>query len=541
MMPAGRKIDIGVALHCLSAGANPVRRRANRPYGQRCATANGPIAARHDGETRKPIVPAPGPRRLFCLGALLAAGLLAMGAPFSGLQAQSVSGAGESAGHRHEAHPSKGEGQAGTERGDRQPAGQAPGRPAHGDGARVGGTHGDPARNAPAPGGPAHGRHGGGKDRIAASGRACTEPSLACATSATPVFAPDGALWLAWYASGHLSVARSADKGATFDAPVQVTPRPARLDLGADSRPQIAIGADGRVTVAYAILRDDRYNGQVLVARSSDGGRHFSDPVPIAPGTASQRFQVLGLDPDGHVFAAWQDRRDDIPGHTSKAPGHADAALVFAWLDAKGAAPARVAAGTTCECCRLGLAFAGPGRPVVAFRNIYPGNIRDHAVVAFQDRDAPGPLARISEDMWALEGCPHQGPALAVSAAGTIHAAWFSGGGTRMGLFAARRVAGGGFSDPMPVGDPGRQTSRAELLARGTDVWLAWKSFDGERMEIRLMRSRDDGATWGPPRTVAATEDESDPPLLIGDARTVWLSWLTKREGYRLIALDPDS
>jgi len=38
-------------------------------------------------------------------------------------------------------------------------------------------------------------------------------------------------------------------------------------------------------------------------------------------------------------------------------------------------------------------------------------------------------------------------------------------------------------------------------------------------------------------RTVAETEDASDHPLLVADGRRVYLSWLTKVEGYRLIPL----
>lgn len=366
---------------------------------------------------------------------------------------------------------------------------------------------------------------------------ACADGALACASSASPFFAPDGTLWLVWAAGDRVAAARSTDKGAHFGDPVRITPEPAKLDTGPDSRPQIVVDAAGRITVAYAVFRDQYWNGAVFAAHSTDGGTHFSTPAPVTVGSPSQRFQGMALDSDGAIFAAWLDKRN---GAAAKARGEAypGAALAFAWSGGDGFAPARIAADNTCECCRLGIGFAGPGRPVVVFRNVFGGTIRDHAMIVFQDRTTPGPLRRVSEDQWVLDGCPHHGPSLAVSPSGTLHTAWFSGGGVRRGLFHARSTdEGAHFSAPMPVGEPGRQNSRPTLAALRSTIFLAWKSFDGEQTEVRLMVSHDDGQSWGEPRTIAATRDESDHPLLIGDGTAMYLSWLTRKDGYRLILL----
>ncbi|MEJ0070961.1 MAG: hypothetical protein WDO24_22025 [Pseudomonadota bacterium] len=60
----------------------------------------------------------------------------------------------------------------------------------------------------------------------------CNEPTLACATAATPYLAADGRLWLAWVAGGQVSVARSDDRGKSFTPAVAVTPEPAHIDTG---------------------------------------------------------------------------------------------------------------------------------------------------------------------------------------------------------------------------------------------------------------------------------------------------------------------
>ena len=126
----------------------------------------------------------------------------------------------------------------------------------------------------------------------------CTNPSLKCALFATPHVAPDGRLWVVWAAASRIFVAHSPDFGRTFAPPVEITRGPAKLDTGSDERPQIVVDRRGRVVVSYALFRDDRYNGQVMVAHSSNGGATFSAPRPISDSLASQRFVTLTLDPN---------------------------------------------------------------------------------------------------------------------------------------------------------------------------------------------------------------------------------------------------
>lgn len=370
---------------------------------------------------------------------------------------------------------------------------------------------------------------------------ACAEPTLACASTATPFFAPDGVLWLTWAAANQILVAHSADRGAHFSAPVTITLQPEHLDGGGDARPQVVVDAKGNVTVAYAVFLDQHYNGQVRVSRSTDSGAHFSAPAPITGDSPSQRFQTMALDASGRIFAAWLDKRN-VASARARGEKYGGAALAFAWSDNGSFPAARIAVDNTCECCRIGLGWAAPGRPVVVFRDIFEDKYRDHALILFSDEHTPGPVHRVSEDHWAIDACPHHGPALAVSPAGTIHTAWYTGGGPAKGLFYARTTDGGmSFSKPMRLGDDARQNGRATLLAPGRETYLAWKSFDGERSDISLIVSHDDGATWTAPRIIASTTDKSDHPLLISDGTTVFLSWLTQQEGYRLIPLENGS
>jgi hypothetical protein len=369
-----------------------------------------------------------------------------------------------------------------------------------------------------------------------ASEAACEETILRCASKVTPTFAPDGTLWLAWMAGGQISVASSKDVGRSFSTPVQVTKEHLNLDWGPDARPKIVVDRKGDVALAFSTFRDKAFNGQVLYTRSTDGGRSFAELRPITSNNESQRFEALSFDADGSVFAAWLDKRNRVPAQ-QRGENYDGAGLFFAWSKDAGAtyAEARLATDNTCECCRLGLAFTGAGRPVIVFRNIFEGGVRDHAIMTFSDQSTAGEVRRVSRDDWQIAACPHHGPSLSISPAGTYHVTWYTAGKVRKGLFYARsQDEGRTFSDPLAIGRPDRNPTRPYVLAGPHGVTIAWKEFDGEKTTVNVMTSHDDGLTWSKPISVAATTDTSDHPLLVTDGQKTFLSWMTKADGYRL-------
>jgi hypothetical protein len=375
-----------------------------------------------------------------------------------------------------------------------------------------------------------------------ASEAACDEVVLRCATKVTPAFGPDGTLWLAWMAGGQVSVASSKDGGRNFSTPVAVTKERLNLDWGPDARPKIVVDGKGGIALAFSIFRDKAFNGQVLYTRSGDGGQSFAELRPITSSNESQRFEALALDADGSVFAAWLDKRNRVPAQ-QRGEKYEGAGLFFSSSKDGGAtySEARLAQDNTCECCRLGLAFAGPGRPVVVFRNIFDGGVRDHAIVTFSDPATPGEVRRVSEDDWQIAACPHHGPSLSVSASGTYHVAWYTNGKVRKGLFYARSRDGGKtFSEPVAIGRPDRNPTRPYVIAGPSETAMVWKEFDGEKTTVNLMMSHDDGATWSTPKVISSTTDTSDHPLLVSDGRRSYLSWMTKADGYRIQPIEDE-
>ena len=368
----------------------------------------------------------------------------------------------------------------------------------------------------------------------------CGDLTLACAGTVTPAFGPDGALWVAARVNNQIFVAKSLDHGRSFTPPVVITPDGVTLDRGPDARPKILVDRGGRVIVAYATFRDKKFNGEVFYTRSIDGGKTFAPPRPITADPESQRFIAMAIDSDGSIFSAWLDKRNRAAAR-EKGETYAGAGLAFAWSGDHAAtfSEARIAHDNTCECCRIAIAFAGRGRPVVLFRNLFDMSVRDHAIMTFDGPDKPGPVYRVSNDDWAIDACPHHGPSLAVTRDGTYHAAWFTNGRVRKGLFYARSTDGGRrFSEPLAIGDPDHAPGRPYLLGIGRKLYLAWKEFDGDHTSVMTMVSLDDGKHWSRAKVIATTSEDSDHPILVRQGHRAFLSWQTQKEGYRLIEIE---
>lgn len=90
-----------------------------------------------------------------------------------------------------------------------------------------------------------------------------------------------------------------------------------------------------------------------------------------------------------------------------------------------GAAGEREITKGVCYCCKTAL-VSGPGSSVfAAWRHVFAGNIRDIAFTMSRDggRSFAAPV-RVSADEWQLDGCPDDGPALAVDDKGIVHVVW---------------------------------------------------------------------------------------------------------------------
>jgi hypothetical protein len=81
----------------------------------------------------------------------------------------------------------------------------------------------------------------------------------------------------------------------------------------------------------------------------------------------------------------------------------------------------------------------------VVWRHVYSGERDLACAVSKDDGESWSGPARIAEDRWKLEGCPHSGPA-AVFEGPTLWVAWFTGAADRPSLRLASSIDGRTFS-----------------------------------------------------------------------------------------------
>ncbi|MBN2255203.1 MAG: exo-alpha-sialidase, partial [Deltaproteobacteria bacterium] len=218
--------------------------------------------------------------------------------------------------------------------------------------------------------------------------------------------------------------------------------------------------------------------------------------------------------------------------------------LYYTWSDDGGRSfhPDKKIADSTCQCCRLQTAFDKDGLPVVIWRHIFHDNIRDHALVKFEDWSRPAPLVRLSRENWRIDACPHHGPGLSIGEDGRYHAVWFNNAPEFHGLFYAySNDHGQHFSVPLRFGDYEKGAAHPHVLSQGEKVTVVWKEFDGKSTRILSMESPDGGVSWYDPKIVARTSGSSDNPFLLTDSEHRYLSWQTEKEGYRLLDLDQNA
>ncbi|WLQ16159.1 sialidase family protein [Hahella aquimaris] len=390
----------------------------------------------------------------------------------------------------------------------------------------------------------AHNDKSGGHHGAAAPAGPCADPmalpSLNCAKSPTPAFGRDGRLWITWYSRGHIYIQHSDDNGATFSAPQAVNPIPEAVDDQGEDRPQVALGPRNEIYLLWTRKLDKPYTGHIRFSRSLDGGRTFSAPINVNDDkdVIAHRFPTFRVNDRGEIFVVWVDKRD-LEAAKAANKEYAGAALYYGVSTDNGASfqTSRKLSDNSCECCRIAMELDAQGLPVILYRQVFDGGVRDHALITFSDLTTHSAPQRVSDDQWKLDGCPHHGPAIAASG-DRQHLAWFTAGENRQGLFYAHSTKDG-FSKPVAFGGPGAERPMIEAL--GEHVVLTWKAFADDRTRTFMQVSEDGGDSWSAATEVVNTEGASDHPLLVNNGDKIYLSWQTAQEGYRLTPLPGSS
>ena len=368
----------------------------------------------------------------------------------------------------------------------------------------------------------------------------CTEinatPNVLCSETVSATYSNKGVLWIVWVNKGFIYAQSSTDKGITFSAPVKVNSLSEQVAAKGESRPKIKLDDNGVIYLTWDLHLDKKRNSYIRFSRSSDGGQHFSEPVTVNDNIEAirHRFNSLAIGKNGEIFITWLDARD-IELAKKAGKDVKGLSVYYTWSDDGGQhfKPNKSVADQTCECCRIDTAIAKDNTPVIAWRHIFEGKIRDHALVKFKNWNTPGKMVHLGGEKWAIDACPHHGPSLAISDIDTYHAVWFSGSEAQKGLFYAYSTTSGErFSKPLNFGKEG--ASHPSVLGLGKQVAIVWQEFDGTHNTIQTMKSTDDGKTWSTPAALIQSTEAFDEPFLVSDGEHIYVSVQSQKLGYQL-------
>ena len=260
----------------------------------------------------------------------------------------------------------------------------------------------------------------------------------------------------------------------------------------------------------------------------------------------------MKLDDQGHLYIVWIDKRDKAKAESLE-QAYDGASLYYAVSKDSGASffPNSKRVDNSCECCRIAIDTDNQGKVVTLWRQVFPGNIRDHAIAyldvstfldtgsATEQSVLERELIRATNDQWQIEGCPHHGPDLSIDNKNIAHMAWFTQGEAHKGLMYGQFDLSQNKIGLTSSIDQSPSASRPQVYAQGESVYLMWKRFEGDSMNLLLRRSNDGGQTWLADETIATTLNGSDHPDWLWDGSKLFATWHTQSEGFKIMPVVP--
>jgi len=305
----------------------------------------------------------------------------------------------------------------------------------------------------------------------------------------------DGGLLATWFETreGERRALRISERrDGRWSAPVSVAESEKFFVNWADF-PSATQTTDGRWIVHWLEKTAAKsYAYHIKMSGSADRGRTWSVPVsPHSDLSATEHgFAAMTPAPGGSVDLIWLDGRQTVDTVTHGA--HGPMALAAGSLDPKGRVlPDAILDGRVCDCCQTAVARTSEGL-IAVYRDRSEDEVRDISAVRRVNGKWTSP-ARVASDGWVNRACPVNGPAVAALGR-QVAVGWFTSadGKPRVKLVRSRD-AGATFGAPIQV-DDGNPLGRTdvELLPDGS-VLAVWLEIVGDQAEWRIKRIRPDG------------------------------------------------
>jgi hypothetical protein len=362
-------------------------------------------------------------------------------------------------------------------------------------------------------------------------------------------------------AGTNIYAAVSRNGGVTFSAPVRVNSTEGEAQVNGEQPPRVVLvrTAAGSREIVVVWTAKGSAGTRLVTGRSTDDGRTFSKvaTVPGSDAPGNRGWESIAAGGSGGVVALWLDHRDTVKAgaampahvHGSGAPMPAAAAgaaadptakaqlsqLYFGSLDGT-VAPRSIARGV-CYCCKTAVLADGDAI-YAAWRHVYPGSRRDIAFTVSRDggRSFAAPL-RVSEDHWSLDGCPENGPTLAVDARHRVHVVWPTlvqeKGRSSLRLFHAMSSDGQRFTPRAALPTSGAAYHPQAAIAADGSLLVVWDEVVSGVRQVKFARARlDTGTVRFEARTLTTSAAPGLYPAIATTTAGSLVAW-TSRTGDR--------
>ena len=311
-------------------------------------------------------------------------------------------------------------------------------------------------------------------------------------------------------------VATSRNSGTTFSAPVRVNATIADARVGGEQPPHVVLvphaGKEPGIVVVWTAKRPE--GGRLLTARSDDGGATFgaTTVVPGADAAGGRGWESVTVDAAGKVYVMWLDHRGLVAPMQRQMSGGAGgpampkpdpveqagkSQLFIASLD--GSTPPRAITNGVCYCCKTSITTAADGRVYGVWRHVFAGDLRDIAFTSSRDKGRTfSTPVRVSEDHWEYDGCPDNGPSIAVDATNRVHVAWPSPADVKdarsMAIWYAMSSNGRTFSPRVRIPTDANAGHLQILAERDGSVVVTWEEMAGPVRTLKIARGTPDAS-----------------------------------------------